>query len=719
MPAHEFDPLEPRRLLAWGTYPTLIHQDLAVQNYPQLNGGGRLIVVIDSGVNANHPALASHLWKNPGEIPGDGKDNDNNGYVDDVTGYDFLRNDPTPDDENGHGTATNGILAASPFTYNSATYQGVAQGAKIINLKVLDQTGASNPGAELRIEKALQWVEAMNRRYPITAINMSLWTPDNLFGVYADEFKRLYAAGVIISASGGQDDPNHDAHYPGRAPEAYAASVSDELDHMSPNVNRGPNLDLLAPGVRIPIPNRKDAGFALASEGSSNSAPFVTATATLIKQAWPTATQAEVLQVMKDSGKPIKDTTTQYTYSGRTYPRIDINAALKLAIARNPVKPLVPQSPFKGTPFVAGQRIEAEDFDNGGEGVSFHDTTVSNLPGNFDRATSVDINTTADSGGGHVVGYAVAGEWLEYTINVATAGSYTFAARVASQGDGGRFHAEVDGANVTGTLAVPNTASWTTYTNVTRTVTLPAGKHVLRIALDANNTIGFTANFNYFSFTAISTPTPPPPPTQPPPTPPPPTPPPVVMPPPAPTSTNISADVGAPKPAGATTVLAFGKDYDLKAGGADVYGTTDQFRFAYRVLAGDFDVVVRLDGLAATDSWAKAGLMARESLAANARNVFAFATPSTNGYRLQTRTATGGSTTLSATGGAVTYPNTWLRLRRVGNTFTAYRGTTGTTWAQYAATTMTLPSNIYVGMAATSHNTTTATAARFRSFKVG
>jgi regulation of enolase protein 1 (concanavalin A-like superfamily) len=191
------------------------------------------------------------------------------------------------------------------------------------------------------------------------------------------------------------------------------------------------------------------------------------------------------------------------------------------------------------------------------------------------------------------------------------------------------------------------------------------------------------------------------------------------MPPPAPTATIISADDGAPKPAGATTVLAFGKDYDLKAGGADVYGTTDQFRFAYRVLAGDFDVVVRLDGLAATDSWAKAGLMARESLAANARNVFAFATPSTNGYRLQTRTATGGSTTLSATGGAVTYPNTWLRLRRVGNTFTAYRGTTGTTWAQYAATTMTLPSNIYVGMAATSHNTTTATAARFRSFKVG
>lgn len=711
MPAPEIDSLEPRQLLAWGTYPTLIHQDLAVQNYPQLNGGGRLIVVIDSGVNANHPSLASHLWNNPGEIPGDGIDNDRDGYVDDVSGYDFVRNDGAPDDENGHGTATNGILAASPFTYNGATYQGVAQGAKVINLKVLDQDGPNDVGFQGRVEKALQWVEAMNRRYPITAINMSFWTKDNEFPVYADEFQRLYAAGVILSASGGQDDPNHDVHYPGRAPEAYASSVSDELDHMSPNVNRGPNLDLLAPGVRVPIPNRKDAGFSLAGEGSSNSAPHTTALAVLIKQAWPTATQAEVLQVMKDSGKPIKDTTTGYTYSGLTYPRIDINAALKLAIARNPVKPLVPQSPFKGTPFVDGQRIEAEDFDNGGEGVSFHDTTVSNLPGNFYRATSVDINTTSDSGGGHVVGYAVAGEWLEYTINVATAGTYTFAARVASQGDGGRFHAEVDGANVTGTLAVPNTASWTTYTNVTKTVTLPAGRHVLRIALDANNTIGFTGNFNYFSFTAINTPTPPP-------TPPPPTTPPPTTPPPAPTATIISADIGAPKPTGATTVLAFNRDYDLKAGGADIYGTTDQFRFAYRILAGDFDVVVRLDALAATDPFAKAGLMARESLAADARNVFAFATPNTNGYRLQTRTATGGSTTLSTNPAPVTYPNTWLRLKRTGNTFTAYRSTTGTTWTQYATTTMSLPTNIYVGLAATSHNTTTATVAKFRGLKI-
>src|SRR6476661_1845953 len=147
MPAYDFDSLEPRLLLAWGTYPTLTHQD-----------------------------LADHLWKNPGEIAGDGIDNDHDGYVDDVTGYDFVRNDGTPDDENGHGTATNGIIAASPFTYNGATYQGLAQGAKVINLKVLDQNGPEDVDFQGRVEKALQWVEAANRRFKITAINMSFWT---------------------------------------------------------------------------------------------------------------------------------------------------------------------------------------------------------------------------------------------------------------------------------------------------------------------------------------------------------------------------------------------------------------------------------------------------------------------------------------------------------------------------------------------------------------
>ena len=88
-----------------------------------------------------HPSRPVLGYENNDSVCGDGIDNDHDGYVDDVTGYDFVRNDGTPDDENGHGTATNGIIADSPFTFNGATYQGLAQGAKVINLKVLDQLG--------------------------------------------------------------------------------------------------------------------------------------------------------------------------------------------------------------------------------------------------------------------------------------------------------------------------------------------------------------------------------------------------------------------------------------------------------------------------------------------------------------------------------------------------------------------------------------------------
>src|SRR4051812_13897834 len=70
------DTLEPRTLLAWGAYPQLIDQDLATTNFPSVTGNGALIVVIDSGINAAHPNLSGHLWKNPDEIPGDGVDND-------------------------------------------------------------------------------------------------------------------------------------------------------------------------------------------------------------------------------------------------------------------------------------------------------------------------------------------------------------------------------------------------------------------------------------------------------------------------------------------------------------------------------------------------------------------------------------------------------------------------------------------------------------------
>ena len=152
-------------------------------------------------------------------------------------------------------------------------------------------------------------------------------------------------------------------------------------------------------------------------------------------------------------------------------------------------------TPFTGTPTPMPGRIEAENFDNGGANIAYFDTTAGNRY-NVYRTEDVDIETTADAGGGHDLAKIRASEWLNYTVNVAAAGTYTLLVRVASLGPGGRFHVESNGADVTGALAVPDTGGWQNWTTVTATITLPAGRQVLRLVIDAE-TNGTFGNINW------------------------------------------------------------------------------------------------------------------------------------------------------------------------------------------------------------------------------
>ncbi|MFM7022388.1 MAG: putative Ig domain-containing protein, partial [Flavobacteriales bacterium] len=156
-------------------------------------------------------------------------------------------------------------------------------------------------------------------------------------------------------------------------------------------------------------------------------------------------------------------------------------------------------SPYLGTPWPIPGNIEVENYDNGGEGLAYHDNDVINSGGQQRTAEGVDVENTGDAQGGQYnVGWTNAGEWLKYSVNVTTSGTFTLQARVASPNAGKSFRVEIDG-NTIATFNVPNTGNWQGYQTVTATTpTLTAGAHSMRIFMITDgfnlNNVAFIAN---------------------------------------------------------------------------------------------------------------------------------------------------------------------------------------------------------------------------------
>lgn len=179
----------------------------------------------------------------------------------------------------------------------------------------------------------------------------------------------------------------------------------------------------------------------------------------------------------------------------------------------------------------------------------------------------------------------------------------------------------------------------------------------------------------------------------------------------APVGTFTSQDIGSPTLAGSTT--RDGDVVTIVAGGDDIWGTTDKFHFAHQQRTGDFDIQVRVESVTQADLYTKTGLMVRDSLAANARHVMALVFPSNaarnnnvGGYEFQYRaTAGGGAAAIypPLPQPRVNYPDTWLRMKREGDTFIAYSSSDGFNWTEYARVTQDYPDTVYFGMAVTAH----------------
>ncbi|MBO9703471.1 MAG: family 43 glycosylhydrolase [Sporocytophaga sp.] len=160
------------------------------------------------------------------------------------------------------------------------------------------------------------------------------------------------------------------------------------------------------------------------------------------------------------------------------------------------------QEPFKGIAHQIPGRIEAEEYDLGGEGIAYHEANANGNQGGANlRNDEVDIEVTQDLEGEYNIGYILNGEWLGYTVDVLATGVYVLQLKVAADGDGKKMHVEVDGTDVTGTINIPNTKGWQAWETITiNDVSLKEGQHVMRVFFDSDY-----MNLNYLQFNDVVT----------------------------------------------------------------------------------------------------------------------------------------------------------------------------------------------------------------------
>jgi subtilisin family serine protease len=298
-------------------------------------GNPNLVIgVIDTGVDYNHPDLVDNIWTNPGEIAGDGIDNDSNGYIDDVRGWDFAYNDNDPSDVYGHGTHVSGTIAGKGN--NSVGVTGVAWNAKIMPLKFLDDGGyGSDSGAILALNYATaKGVKLTNNSWGGGGYSQALYDAINSAG----------QQGALFIASAGNDYGNNNdinPAYPASYDLSNIISVASttRTDALSGFSNYGPtSVDLGAPGSEIY--STTPGGTYSTYSGTSMASPHVTGGAALVWSQNPTWTAQQVKNQLLQTTDPISALMGRTVSGGR----LNINNALGGATPPPPPPPPPPVS---------------------------------------------------------------------------------------------------------------------------------------------------------------------------------------------------------------------------------------------------------------------------------------------------------------------------------------------------------------------------------------
>ena len=270
---------------------------LDVTNVPEvwnqnITGNGIVVAVVDTGVDYTHPDLDGNIWRNPGEIAGNGIDDDRNGYIDDIRGWDFVSGDNNPMDLNwdGHGTHVAGVIAAER---NNFGITGVAYNAKIMPVRVLDTFGSGSPND---VAAGIRYAADNGAN----VINLSLgneFVPSNVINNAIQYANNKGSVVVMAAGNSGVDQPD----YPARNADSLGIAVGsiDINGRMADTSNRAGSkpLDyLVAPGVDI-YSTTPDNTYETYS-GTSMATPQVAGVAALVLSANPTLTPAQVEHIL-------------------------------------------------------------------------------------------------------------------------------------------------------------------------------------------------------------------------------------------------------------------------------------------------------------------------------------------------------------------------------------------------------------------------------------
>jgi uncharacterized repeat protein (TIGR01451 family) len=299
-----------------------------------------VVAVIDTGVDYTHPDLAANMWTNPGEIPGNGIDDDHNGYIDDRYGWDFAPNDNDPRPGHFHGTHCAGIIGA--VGNNNVGVSGVCWHTKIMAIKIFDDAGVGNGDTVAAFQYVAMMQTKLQAHGQLLCVTSNSWGQPQLFK--QSEHDAMKGCNVVHCCAASNDSVNNDItpYWPCNydIPNIISVAATDQNDHLAVFSNYGvKTVDLGAPGVDIyaTLPNNQYGNL----NGTSMATPFVAGAAAMVFGADPTLTVAQCKAQILDNVDKVPALAGKVATGGR------LNLYLALPAITPPPPPPPPPKPPK------------------------------------------------------------------------------------------------------------------------------------------------------------------------------------------------------------------------------------------------------------------------------------------------------------------------------------------------------------------------------------